>query len=86
MGAPIEVTFPVPVQFGHRTVADLSDAILQLDERMRLVLSLHRVEGLSLEEIAVVLEEPEDLVAEIFYWAYVGVGACPSPEASARCA
>lgn len=66
------------------TAGDLRDAILRLEESRRLVYCLVYLEQLTLEEIAVVLERPEDEVAALFYWAHVDLGTIESPFQRAR--
>ena len=57
--------------------ARLGRAIAMLDSERRVILALFYVERLTLDEIAIVLERSEDQVAEMFYRAMEGVGACP---------
>jgi len=59
---------------------ELRRAIAALDSERRLILALFYVERLTLDEIAIVLERSEDHVAEMFYRAMEGVGACPAWE------
>lgn len=66
----------VPTRPNGTAVEDLRNAILRLEERKRLVLCLHRMEGLTLDQIAVVMDEPEEEIAALFYWAHVETGAC----------
>jgi DNA-directed RNA polymerase specialized sigma24 family protein len=57
--------------------AELGRAIAALDSERRMILALFYVERLNLDEIALVLDTSEDQVAEMFYRAMEGVGACP---------
>lgn len=54
--------------------ARLRQAIVALPEDQRLVLTLFHFERLSLEEVAMVLDETEDEVAAQLYLAYQGAG------------
>lgn len=54
--------------------------ITRLEEDQRLVLVLFYQEGLSLDQISVVLDVPEDEVAATFYWGHANLGLCPMPE------
>lgn len=53
--------------------------IARLPVEQRLVYTLFYFEELSLEQIAGVIDEPEDHVAELFYWAHANIGAAPAP-------
>lgn len=55
-------SFPFP----SAQVARLSSAFRELDEEHRIVLSLHFFERLSLEEVAVVLDDAEESVREVY--------------------
>lgn len=58
----------------------LTFEVTRLPEDQRLVLALFFHEGLSLDEIAAVLEHPEEEVAATFYWGHANLGLCPMPE------
>lgn len=69
------VTAILPIESDARAAhAALTRAIERLPEEQRLVLALFHFERLSLDEVAMVLDESEDEVAARLYLAYVEVG------------
>lgn len=61
----------------------LREKIARLPVDQRLVFTLVYFEELTLTEVAEVIDEPEDEVASLFYWAHAGIGTAPSSPAAA---
>lgn len=69
------------------TEAQIDDSlrarIARLPTAQRLIYTLYYFEELSLAQIAQVVDEPEDEVACLFYWAHANIGVVPMPEKKA---
>lgn len=61
----------------------LRESIARLPASQRLVYTLYYFEELSLEQIAMIVDQPEDRVAIDFYWAHANIGAVQYPPLAA---
>lgn len=67
-----------PAETAAQIDDDLRIKIARLPVDQRLVFTLVYLEELSLSQVAEVIDEPEDDVAALFYWAHAGIGAVPA--------
>lgn len=63
----------------------LRESIARLPASQRLVYTLYYFEELTLEQIATIVDLPEDEVAADFYWAHANIGAVPQLELAGAC-
>ena len=68
-----------PTETEAQIEASLRERIARLPVAQRLVYTLYYFEELSLDQISLVVDEPEDEVAALFYWAHANIGAVPMP-------
>ena len=73
-----------PAETSAQIDDDVREKIARLPVEQRLVFTLVYFEDLTLTQVAEVIDEPEDEVAALFYWAHAGIGAAPfSPAVAA---
>lgn len=68
-----------PTETEAQIEESLRERIARLPVAQRLIYILYYFEELSLAQIAQVVDEPEDEVAALFYWAHANIGVAPIP-------
>lgn len=66
-----------PTETEAQITDSLRERIARLPVAQRLIYTLYYFEDLTLPQISQVVDEPEDEVAQLFYWAHANLGVVP---------